>query len=138
MNSSPIDLPDEQTFLLIRLPKQTAERARNSNNTDHTSTKLGSVFIYADGRAEFQDAESLKMYELMRNQSSGLETTNTKIEKSTGSIVNIDTNVISSEESDLMRISLQKDEAIHLGKVKSSTLFAVPRVDETDASTVFA
>lgn len=131
MSSSPIDLLDEQTFLLIRLPKQTFEKAKNSETN---SAKVGSVFIYDDGQAEFQDADSLKVYKLMRNEAVKNESTPTKTNKSS---LNIHNNLVSSEESDLIKISLQKDEAIHLGKIKSSILFAVPKADEKDASTVF-
>lgn len=122
MDSSQIGSEDGQTFLLMRLPKETVERSRNG------SSKVGSVFIYEDGQMEFQDNESNKVYSIIKNSPY------TKIETSQKKKPN---HVVANEESDLFKISLQKDEAIHLGKVKPSTLLAVPKVDEKDVSTVF-
>lgn len=125
MNSLPIDLQDEQTFLLIRLPKATVERTQSGG-------KAGSVFVYDDGRSEFQDAESLKLYSLFKNEIPKVKQQTSSQETQCRTATNIENNVVSSEESDLISISLDKDEALHLGTVKSSVLFAVPKVDEKD------
>lgn len=127
MFSSQIDSQDEQTYLLIRLPKETVERAKASGST---SSKAGSIYVYPDGRAEFQDENSLKVYALLRNEP-------IKEEKGPSRTSHCGKDeIIANEESDLIKISLQKNDAIHLGKVKLSTLFAVPKVDERDASAV--
>lgn len=126
MDSSPIGSRDEQTYHLIRFPKESIERAKNAGGS---SKKIGTVYVYAGGRAEFIDDESSKVYSLMRNIPIKSETTGGGHKRA---------NCISaSEESDLFRISLQKKDAVHLGKVKTSTLLAVPRVDETSVSIVF-
>lgn len=130
MNSSPIDSLDEQTFLLIRLPRETVDKARQRES----GAKAGSVFVYDDGRTEFQDSETLKMYSLLRNQSPNVKEHTILQSSQCKTSTNARSNVKSIEESDLIRISLQNDEAIHLGKVKSSVLFAVPKVDDRGAS----
>lgn len=121
MDSSQVGSEDDQTFLLIRLPKETVERSQDG------SSKAGSVFVYEDGQMEFQDSESNKVYSLIRNFPA-------KILESSHKKKN---HVVANVESDLFKISLQKDEATHLGKVKPSTWLAVPKVDERGASTVF-
>lgn len=122
MDSSPLGLGNDQTFLLIRLPKETVERGRDG------SSKVGSVFVYEDGQMEFQDDESNKVYSIIKNLPAVKQETTQRKKPN---------HVVPNEESDLFKISLQKDEAIHLGKVKPSTLLAVPKVDEKDVSTVF-
>lgn len=126
MDSSPIGSPDDQTYHLIRLPKESVERAKNGGTN---SVKVGTVNVYRGGRAEFVDDESLKEYSLMRNIP-------IKGEPVSGGHKRANC-VSASEESDLFRISLQKKEAVHLGKVMPLTLLAVPRVDETNVSTAF-
>lgn len=132
MDSSLTDSEDDQTFLLIRLPKETVERSRN--RAADSSTKVGSVFVFEDGSAEFQDDSSLKTYTLMRNSPKQPKP------KNEGDRSNISQkkvpSIISNEESDLFKISLQNDEAVHLGKVRLATLLSVSKVDETDVSTV--
>lgn len=120
MDSSPIDSENDQAFLLIRLPKETVDRCRTGGS------KVGSMFVYEDGQMEFQDNESNKVYSIIENKPIG----RMDFEKRTSRLLQI-------EESDLLKVSLQKDEAIHLGKVKPSALLAVPKVDEKDVSTVF-
>lgn len=120
MDSSPIDSENDQAFLLIRLPKETVERCRNGGS------KVGSVFVYEDGHMEFQDNESNKVYSAIENK----PICEDKFFKKLNQVLHV-------EESDLFKISLQKDEAIHLGKVKPSALLVVPKVDEKDVSTVF-
>lgn len=124
MDSSLIDSAEDQTFHLIRLPKDLVERSRKEGNSN-----VGSVFVYHDGQVEFQDNKTHKVYTLMRNtptksESSGLKKGNKEP-------------VVANEGADLFKISLQKDEAVHIGKVKSSTLLAVPKVDGKDVSTAF-
>lgn len=132
MDSLLTGLDDDQTFLLIRFPKETVDRSKSI--VEGGSTKVGSLFVYNDGHAEFQDEASYKVYSLTRNSvpqtikpESGSRPGSQKSEQGGSSI----------EESDLFKISLQKDEAVHLGKVKLSTLLAVPKVDEKDVSAVF-
>lgn len=122
MDSSPIDSHDDQTFHLIRLPRETVELAKNGG-----SKKVGTLYVYDDSRSEFIDDNSHKVYSLVRN---------TPI-KGEGGTRKHSNNVAASEESDLFRISLQKKEAVHLGKVKLSTLLAVPKADEKDVSTAY-
>lgn len=119
MDSSQIDSEDDQTFLLIRLPKETVDKSQ------HGSSKVGSVFIYDDGQMEFQDDKSLKFYTLMRNSQP----------KAVKNQRHGD-HLVANEESDLFKISLQNDDVVHLGKVRLSTLLAVPKVDEKGVSTV--
>lgn len=125
MSLSPIDLLDEQTFLLIRLPKETVNKARERRSGE----KVGQVYVYDDGRTEFQDSETLRLFNLLRNQSPTIKDHVVSQSSQCRTSTNAKSNIVSSEESDLIRISLQSDEAIHLGKVKSSVLFAVPKVD---------
>lgn len=117
---------DDQTFLLIRLPKETV--ARHLKGESH----VGTVHLSEAGYAEFQDNQSQRVYTLMRNsvpkQLNG---------GSQRSKLNNNSQPVADDESDLFKISLQKDEAVHLGKVKLSTLLAVPKGDETDVSAVF-
>lgn len=120
MDSSQTDSEDDQTFLLIRLPKETVKRSQ------HGSSNVGSIFVYDDGQMEFQDDKSLKIYTLLRNSQP-------KVVKNHRQ-ANHD---IANEESDLFKISLQKSDAVHLGKVRLSTLLAVPKVDERGVSTAF-
>lgn len=123
MDSLQLDLQDDQTFHLIRLPRATVERA---NNASTNSLKVGSVFVAEDNTLEFIDDESRKLYKLIRNKPVKSEN------------VRRANNVAACEESDLFKISVQKEEAVHLGKVTPSTLLAVPKVDEKDVSIVFA
>lgn len=118
MDSLQTGSDDDQTFLLIRFPKESVERAKNSGNT-----LVGSVLVYEDGRVEFQDNKSQHAYSLMTNTPPKKAGSSRKIQ------------IVANEESDLFRVSLQKDEAVHLGKVKSSTLLAVPKADETGVYT---
>lgn len=128
MASLPLDsLEDPQQLLLIRLPKDIVEASRSS-----ATGKVGSVYIYADGQAEIKDDRTNKVYELIRNVPTAGNAGGVGSQSQT-----VDNHEIANEESDLFKISVQKDEAVHLGKVKFSTLLAVPRVDEIDASTVF-
>lgn len=126
MDSSLIDSADDQTFHLIRFPKEIL------NNCDKTATtKAGSVFVYHDGRIEYQDDKSHKIYSLLNNSQHldpSLPSPKKEIRRQ---------QLVPNEESDLFRISLQTgNEAVHLGKVKPSTWLVVPKVDETGASTV--
>lgn len=114
MDSSPIGSEDEQTFLLIRLPKETAERCQQG------SSKVGSVFVYDDGQMEFQDDKSLKIYDLMRN-SGPTQKLSTSFRQDTSQMCT------ASEKSDLFKISLQKEEALHLGKVTTNSLFCIAK-----------
>lgn len=123
MDSSPIGSAEDKTFLLIRLPKETVQRCREGNS------KVGTVFVYDDQRVEFQDDKSFKLYTLMRNSQANGKTNTSSHRK--------DNQIPAVEESDLLEVSLQKDEAVHLGKVKLSTLLAVPKVDEKDVLAVF-
>lgn len=120
MHSLQIDSQDEQTFLLIRLPRETIETSRQSSTTVAGNTKVGSIQVFDDGQAEFHDTRSSKTYTLMRN--------------STRKAKKKDSPVIANEESDLFKLSLQNCEADHLGKVKFSALLAVPKAGELDAS----
>lgn len=126
MDSSPIGSQDRQTFNLIRLPKETVDRGRAGGPG---KVKVGSVYVYPDGRAEFQDSDTLKVYNLIRNEP-------IKMERGTSRYTNTDDKMVASGESDLIRISLQRSHAVHLGKIKLSTLFAVPKGDERDVSIV--
>lgn len=121
---------DERTFLLIRFPKETVQR---SQTVVGGSLKVGSLSVLRDDSLEFQDDQSKKIYSLMRNTplAKVKEINNKKVKTQTV------TDTVANEESDLFKISLQKDEAVHLGKVKLSTLLAVPKVDEKDVATVF-
>lgn len=121
MDSSQIDSEDDQTFLLIRLPKETVASSQQEG-----SSRVGSVFVYDDGQMEFQDDKSHKMYTLMRNSQPKTITSQRQ-----------GNHLIANEESDLFKISLQKNDAVHLGKVRLSTLLAVPKVDEKGVSTAF-
>lgn len=127
MHSLPIGSEEEEAFLLIRLPKETVDQRRQAGEA--STTKVGSIFVYSDSQAEFQDVNSQKIYTLLRNSP-------TKSGTHSGGSQKRSCHVVSNEESDLFKISLQKDEALHLGKVKLSTLLAVPKVDEKDVSTV--
>jgi len=122
MDSSLIDSGDEQTFHLIRLPKETVERCK-----DGDSSKVGSIFVYENGDIEFQDDKSLKVYTIMRNTPK-MASSNQK---------RVNNHLVANEESDLFKISLQKNEALHLGKVKLSTFLAVPKDGAIDAATAF-
>lgn len=92
MDSSPIDSQEGQTFLLIRLPKESVERANNGR------VKVGSLYMYPDGRTEFQDNHTSKIYTLITRP----------------------------DESDLLQISPQRSLALHLGKIDRSTLCLAP------------
>lgn len=127
MDLSPIDSHDEQTFHLIRLPKEAAIQQAAAKNGP---VKVGTIFVHDNNRVEFVDDKTNKVYSLMRN-------TPVKGEIGGSSHSHKRVNYVApSEESDLLKLSLQKEEAIHLGKVKFSTLLAVPKDDETDVSTV--
>lgn len=136
MDSSQIDSPDDQqTFHLIRLPRETVERARNG------SCKVGTLFVHDDGSADFQDNHSREIYTLLRNCPIGSDSSRANSnsggssqKRSSYTAAFID-RMASSNETDLLKISLQKDEALHLGKVKTSTLLAAPKGDETNVST---
>lgn len=121
MDLSRIGLEDDQTFLLIRLPKETVEEHKKSGVSN-----VGSVVIHKDGQTIFQDGKSHKLYTLMTNSPIKGEG-----DRKSGK------HILANEESDLFKISLHKEEAVHLGKVKTSTCFAVPMVDDRDVSTVF-
>lgn len=121
MDSSQIDLEDDQTFLLIRLPKKTVASSQHEG-----SSRVGSVFVYDDGQMEFQDDKSHEIYTLMRNSQPKTITSQRQ-----------GNHLIANEESDLFKISLQKNDAVHLGKVRLSPLLAVPKVDEKGVSTAF-
>lgn len=135
MDTLPIDLPDDQqTFHLIRLPRETVERASSG------SCKVGTLYVGSDGFIEFQDNQSRKVYSLVRNdpvrnvassQSGGQQSSQ---KRTVYTAANNNANLASSNESDLLNLSIQKDEAIHLGKVKTSTFLAVPKADETNVS----
>lgn len=120
MDSLQTGSEDDQTFLLIRFPKESVERSKTGSGP-----LVGSILVYEDGRIEFQDNKSHNVYSLMSNSPP----------KKGGASQRRDCHVVVNEESDLFRVSLQKDEAIHLGKVKSSTLLAVPKADETSVYT---
>ena len=126
MDSSPIDSPDEQTFHLIRLPKSIVEQAASGN------TRVGTVTVDSNGLVELKDDNSGKLYTLIRNvpldkdSNEGSQATKIKIH-----------DVSTGEKSDLFKISLQKEETMHIGKVKPLTLLAVPKDDGTDVSTVY-
>lgn len=151
MNSLPTDSLNEQAFILIRLPRETIEqhreRAKDPNNRD---TKVGSVYVYDDGHAEFQDNSSLKLYSLIRNTTNLVnvkqqqQQASQSQQQSQGSVKkgeylqqDSSYDTVANEQSDLFKISLQKSEAIQLGKVKFSTLLSVPKVDGIGVSTLF-
>lgn len=147
MDSSQLDSQsDHQTFHLIRLPKETVDRAKNG------SCLVGTLLVHDDGSMEFEDNLSRKSYQLLRNTpigatrnqldtppSSQLKSTSGGDGQSMGRVSHINAinsiHLASSNESDLLKISLQKDEAIHLGKVKTSTFLAVPKAGVTSVST---
>lgn len=114
---------DEQTFLLIRFPKESVERSKSSGDPH-----VGMLLVHEDGRVEFQDNKSQNVYTMITHTPP----------KKIGSSQKKENHTIESEESDLFRVSLQKDEAVHLGKIKSSALLAVPKADETDVYTALS
>jgi len=140
MDSLPIDSQEEQqTFHLIRLPKETVERAKGR------SCKVGTLFVDHDrNTVEFRDYHSCTMYSLLQNNPIGnqhaqrttqLNSQDESNKKPSTSTLSNSALVANSNETDLLKISLQRDEAVHFGKVKTSTFLAVPKVDETSAST---
>lgn len=134
MDSLLTDLAEDRTFLLIRLPKETVERCEKG-----TGGCVGSVYVYDGGYSEFQDNHSAKVYSLL-NHSVSRQTNNNSSSSQNQSWTKRDATIsqpVADDESDLFKISLQTDEAVHLGKVKPSTLLAVPKVDEKDVSAVF-
>lgn len=137
MDSLQTDSADDQTFLLIRLPKETVARSQSG-----CGTHVGSVYVFDGGYTEFQDDQSKNIYSLLSNSVSKLSNNNGSVNagghhQMGSKRETTNSQLVADDESDLFKISLQKDEAIHLGKVKLSTLLAVPRVDEKDVSAAF-
>lgn len=123
-------LDDPQQLLLIRLPKEIVEASRSS-----ATGKVGSLYIYDNGLAEIEDEATSKVYTLMRNSPNKRK--NNELNASGNSLdqKHSDNHEVANEESDLFKISIRKDEAVHLGKIKFSTLLAVPKVDGKDVLT---
>lgn len=114
MDSSRIDSGDERTFLLIRLPRETVNATKELTGLN----KVGTVSVDTSNCTVFRDDYSGKVYNLVRNEPTAHKTSTTNKKESS---------IVANEESDLFRISLHRDEAIHIGKVKSSTLLSVPK-----------
>ena len=98
------DLPDdrqETTFHLIRLPKETCERG-----SGHVANLTVDP---TDGSLVLQDNSSNKIYSVISNYSK----TKTLDEPEDG--------------HDLVKVSLNREELVHLGKVDVSTLICVPK-----------
>lgn len=127
MDSLPIGSEDEQTFHLIRLPKETVERARRGGS------KAGTVYVLDNNNVEFHDTNTNKVYKVIRNDPTCVETRPGEASSQKQARAN---KMVACEESDLFKISIQKEEAVHLGKVKLSTLLAVPKDGARDVSVV--
>lgn len=99
-----IDLHNDQTFHLIRLPKETIERLREAGtNVNHSP--VGTLIINKEGPPVFQDKESKKTYDLISNNSLKV-----KVDK-----------------NDLIEVKPDKRQATHLGKIMPCTLITVPK-----------
>lgn len=99
-----IDLQNDQTFHLIRLPKETIERLKEAGPSGN-QTSVGTLIINKEGPPVFQDKESKKTYDLISNNSSKV-----KVNK-----------------HDLIEVKPDKRQATHLGKIMPSTLITVPK-----------
>jgi hypothetical protein len=108
MDPSPIDLQNENTFHLIRLPKETVQRLQEASSSA-TSEPVGTLIITKEGPPVFQDKETKKTFDLISNN------LNVKVQK--------------NDLNDLIEVKLDKKEATHLGKVMPSTIISVPRGD---------
>jgi hypothetical protein len=104
MDSSQIDLQNDQTFHLIRLPKETIERLKEAGPSANRAP-VGTLIINKEGPPIFQDSVSKRTSDLISNN-------NLKVKV---------------DKYDLIELRPDKREATHLGKVMPSTLITVPR-----------